>query len=833
MIVILWLSIYMKELKNGVNVIVDEMPETRTVSVRVYVKNTGSVYETDFYGTGISHYLEHLISGGTTAKRSEREYETTLRRMGAYVNAYTSQDHTCYYINGSSKFVHDFIKIIYEWITLSSLDTFEVKREKGVITREILMSEKNPGTRIWRRFMERLLGDHPAVYPVIGYEELFKKITRDDLYKFYKERYIPQNFIVAVGGDVDHDEIFKEVDSLFGNIEPGPLTSIPIRRVEPFFSGTREFLEEESMLKGPSIYFGFITVPRGDRDVYSLDMFSYLIDDVLVKELKDKKEMVSNIGSFHSDRAFGVGYFVVYAEIKEGVSPDSLKEKVMGILFHPERYIKAGDVDIKRNKLILSKYRNQRVESHVAMVARNFLVTGDINFSEHWVDFMQSIKYNEMMEVVKRYIVPENCTVVKFVKTLPSYSGKEKEEEQGVSIIELKNGVKFLLHSSNKFPTFVIYIGIKGGLYSGSVYTSFAKPPLSFKGDMKGIYRFEKFMDRNGLEFNFHVTDLASYIEIKGYKDEIEKALDVVRRIFRESDFREKEVSMYKNDYLESLRRSYENSYEISTIKFYRSFYVKHPAFFYYPESSQVEKITTADLKKYYKENILNNSNIVVAVYGDIDKDYVERRLKEIFISIPEKKMEFKREINYPQDTTIVYIYDHPQVNIFIGYPTVSAYAPDYYPLRVIREIFSSSQGRLHRALRGERDLVYFGYGYQDVSYFTSPFIFKAQTGIENYREVIKIILNEVEKLKRGEITREELEEVKTQILNKMDTWYQTEDERAHSHVELTLMDKPIDFIFNEYKRNLERVTVEDVVRVARKYFTRPFIFIAKPPDND
>ena len=140
--------------------------------------------------------------------------------MGGYVNAYTTYDHTCYYINGSSKYTEDFIKIIYEWINLAKLEPFEVNREKGVIINEILMREKNPSTRMWRKFIKKLFNNHPFLYPIIGYEPVFKKLKREDVYNFYKERYIPQNLVVAIGGDIDIKRTEKLVDSLFGSITP-------------------------------------------------------------------------------------------------------------------------------------------------------------------------------------------------------------------------------------------------------------------------------------------------------------------------------------------------------------------------------------------------------------------------------------------------------------------------------------------------------------------------------------------------------------------------------------------------------------------------------------
>ena len=101
-------------LKNGATAIVVVDPNSKISSSYVFVR-TGSINEDEFLGSGISHYLEHLLAGGTTSFKSEKEYQKIIDNLGGAYNAYTSYDHTAYYIHTSSVNIKKALQTLYEW----------------------------------------------------------------------------------------------------------------------------------------------------------------------------------------------------------------------------------------------------------------------------------------------------------------------------------------------------------------------------------------------------------------------------------------------------------------------------------------------------------------------------------------------------------------------------------------------------------------------------------------------------------------------------------------------------------------------------------------------
>ena len=130
-------NIFEYDLDNGMKVFFVKDRSTSMASVRTYVR-AGSVDEEGYgLGGGLSHYLEHLVAGGTTEKRSEKEYEEIISNLGGAFNAYTTTDHTSYYINTTSDHISKALDVVYEWMFFCEFKKSEFERERDVITKEI------------------------------------------------------------------------------------------------------------------------------------------------------------------------------------------------------------------------------------------------------------------------------------------------------------------------------------------------------------------------------------------------------------------------------------------------------------------------------------------------------------------------------------------------------------------------------------------------------------------------------------------------------------------------------------------------------------------------
>ncbi len=168
-----------RTMDNGLMVVVREHHAAPVVTMSVIVK-TGPIYEDEYYGKGISHYLEHLVSGGPTDKRTEEETEIEIDMIGGQTNAYTSANHTYYYISTAAEYFGEALDIVSGYVTGVKINDFIFQREKKVVEKEIKMGEDEPGRVLLKLYNETAFVKSAVNVPNIGYRDLVKSVTFDD-----------------------------------------------------------------------------------------------------------------------------------------------------------------------------------------------------------------------------------------------------------------------------------------------------------------------------------------------------------------------------------------------------------------------------------------------------------------------------------------------------------------------------------------------------------------------------------------------------------------------------------------------------------------------------
>lgn len=189
-----------KTLPNGLRLILAPMPSVASATVMILV-GAGSRYERK-NNNGISHFLEHMAFKGTEARPSSLIISSVIEGIGGEFNAFTSKDHTAYYIKAAKKHLPLLFDLLSDMLLHSKFEESEIDREKGVITEEINLYEDTPMRRIGTIFEELLYGDHPLGWDIAGKKEVIQKLKRDDFISYIDGLYSPNNTIVAVSGGI-------------------------------------------------------------------------------------------------------------------------------------------------------------------------------------------------------------------------------------------------------------------------------------------------------------------------------------------------------------------------------------------------------------------------------------------------------------------------------------------------------------------------------------------------------------------------------------------------------------------------------------------------------
>src|SRR4051794_1278365 len=152
-------------LENGVRVATREMPQMKSVSVGIWV-GVGGRHEPESH-CGISHFLEHLLFKGTK-RRSSRQITEQVEGLGGFINAFTTEDHTCFYAKAGAQHLPVLADVLCDMYQQSVLADHEIERERDVIREEILMYRDQPSQFSQELLSEVMWPDHALGRPLTG-----------------------------------------------------------------------------------------------------------------------------------------------------------------------------------------------------------------------------------------------------------------------------------------------------------------------------------------------------------------------------------------------------------------------------------------------------------------------------------------------------------------------------------------------------------------------------------------------------------------------------------------------------------------------------------------
>ena len=407
-------AVFHTTLENGLTVLIEENHANPVVSVEVFVR-TGSMYEQEYLGSGLSHFFEHLIHSGTTSTRSEEESHRLLEAIGNNSNAYTTVDHTAYYINTTTEHWHTAVDLLADWMLHSSMTPEEFEREKGVVQRELEQNLDNPEQMLAQTAMETRFQVHPARYPVIGYKELVQQVSRDDLVRYYQRMYTPNNMLLVVVGDVQTPSALEHIRATFGQGQRRPLPAISLPE-EPPQLGKRTVVKEMGVSQA-LLHLSFRTVAVTHPHLYPLDILAYILANGnsarLVRSIQEEQQLVYAIQASSYTPAYAAGTMTVSAEL----TPDSLAAAEESILqesyrlreelVSPQELAKA-----KKQKLADYVFERQTVEQRAHALGLDMLSTYDPNFSETYVRNIQQVTAEDVREVARLYLRQETLVQV-------------------------------------------------------------------------------------------------------------------------------------------------------------------------------------------------------------------------------------------------------------------------------------------------------------------------------------------------------------------------------------------------------------------------------------
>nr|WP_263313467.1 pitrilysin family protein [Mammaliicoccus sp. Marseille-Q6498] len=187
----------LKTLKNGTTILFEEVPNSETVSIGVYVK-TGTASEGS-YPEGIAHFIEHMLFKGSK-NYTRQQLSSEFDKIGGYNNAYTTKMYTCYFCKTLKRFEQKATDLLIDMVKNPLFLEEEIKREKKVILEEIKMIEDTPEEWLMDTLENEIYKDQPLGRMILGHPESVQSIDKAILEAFHKKYYQSNRLVVSIAG---------------------------------------------------------------------------------------------------------------------------------------------------------------------------------------------------------------------------------------------------------------------------------------------------------------------------------------------------------------------------------------------------------------------------------------------------------------------------------------------------------------------------------------------------------------------------------------------------------------------------------------------------------
>lgn len=366
---------------SGLRIVTEEIPNVRSAAFGIWV-NVGSRDESPKVA-GASHFLEHLLFKGTKT-RTALEISAAIESVGGEMNAFTSKEYTCFYARVIDTDLPLAIDVISDLITSSIGRSEDVESERKVVLEEISMRDDDPSDLVHDLFSETFFGDIPIGRPILGTVQSINEMSRNAVFNYYKKKYLPQDIVISVAGNIKHQKVIDQVIKAMSRDEflgisknlSNMRASTSVRRKGQQVGLIHRKTEQAHL------FLGVEGVARDDQRRFTMSVLSAALgggmSSRLFQEVREKRGLAYSVYSYAQQFA-GTGMLGFYA----GCNPQKATEVIRIIreilndvavngLTHEELLRAQGAV---RGTLVLSQ---EDTGSRMSRIGKSELVHGEI-----------------------------------------------------------------------------------------------------------------------------------------------------------------------------------------------------------------------------------------------------------------------------------------------------------------------------------------------------------------------------------------------------------------------------------------------------------------------
>jgi len=814
-------------LDNGLVILVREDHSAPVVTAQAWCR-AGSITEGKQMGAGLSHVLEHMLFKGTTT-RGVAQIAQQIEEKGGYINAYTSFEHTVYYINLPSENWRTAVDVLADCMMNATIPEDELKKEKEVILREMAMNVDDPVRRSHRLLWSTAYTTHPYRHPIIGYPDIYNKITRDDVVSYYKTFYVPNNLVFVVVGDIQPAEVVAHIRQLTKDFKMGAIEPAAIPAEPPQLS--LRACHEEAPVNLTRFHLAWHIPALTHPDVYALDLLALIAgqgrSSRLYRIVRQQKGLVHTI-----DCGAYTPAYPGLLEIEATADPDKRDAAIAAIRELMARFAieLVSDAELtKAIKTLVSSHlaKLKTMEGQASDLAYNFLLTGDPTFGETYLTNIRKVRPEDIRRVAAQYLTDNNLTITSLNPigtTAQSSPATATTANIQIQKIEFPNGLRLLVREDPKLPLVDIRALFKGGVIAESAADN-GITKLTARMLLKGTKtrtaeQISEAIESVGGNISYFSGNNSFGVSTHTMSDDLDLALDLLADVLQNPTFPADLLERERQVQLAEIKAEQDQIMRAGQQLLREALFTQHPyRLNILGTAESVARLTAADLASFHRRYVVPN-NMVLTVFGNVKADDIRQKVKARFGSMKQRALSFPKTTPERISTAKNIEVTRPkeQAVLWIGYTNADLFSPDRFSMELLDEIYSGMGSHLFLRLRDELGLCYFCGAFQLLGLDPGYFALYVGTTPQKVAECQKELLAEIERLQREGVTEAELERAKNSLVGQRKV-------RMQDNAEFS-MTVGLDELYglgHEFFRNVEAkyraVTVADLRQAAARYF--------------
>lgn len=399
-------------LPNGVVLVALEHRASEVVALQLWVRVGGRDETPD--ELGLSHYLEHMLFKGTPT-RPPGSIDRLIEGLGGQSNAYTSYDYTHYDLVLPAGQLRAGVDLLADIAVNAGFDQGEMDAERKVVLEEMRLTEDNPEKYLTRRLYEAGYEPHPYGRTLLGTPDLIGGLTRDTLRRYYAKMYVPAHMVLVVVGAVKLADVRAAALATFGRMPRQPASRAAVPQLGTL--DRRRSVDVRRSEQQAFLGLAWRTAPTNDRDVYAVDLFTYILGDSpssrLNQTVRERDRLVFAIEANYGAWERG-GLTTVNARL-DPANLDRAEASILGVV----RGVRENGVtEAELNRAIVTAEANYAFDIETAEGLAKTYGTAETTWTiENELAYLSRLRETtaaEIQAVARKYFGDDNYARVRF-----------------------------------------------------------------------------------------------------------------------------------------------------------------------------------------------------------------------------------------------------------------------------------------------------------------------------------------------------------------------------------------------------------------------------------